>query len=107
MDSNEIFAGGTAAAVIAHLLSVARNRGLIATIDQHRAWAALASLLTSLGIAFQFDAATGQWALSGTLWGLVVGLWHATVQYGFVDMAYKQWARITLAKVFDQSGCSR
>lgn len=102
MESTEVFAGGTAAAVIAHLLAIARDRGWITTIAQHRAVALCASLLTSLGIAFKFDAATGEWALSGTLTGLLFGLWHAAIQYGFVDAMYKQWARITLTKVFEQ-----
>lgn len=107
MESTEVFAGGTAAAIIAHALSILRDRGWITSINQHRAAAFVLSLMTSLGMQFKFDAATGEWALSGTLMGLLVGLWHTAIQYGFVDAFYKQWARITLTKVFEQGGGNR
>jgi hypothetical protein len=99
MTEGELLTGGTSAAFFAHLLSMARDRGWIQTIAQHRAVAGILAMLTSLGMQFKFDAADGSWMLSGTLMGLAMGLYHATVQYGAMDLLYKQWARIKLVSL--------
>lgn len=101
MGNTELLTGGGVAGIVAHLLTIARERGWITNVAQHRIFAALAALITSLGMQFTFDAGTGAWVLSGTLTGLAVGLLHAIGQYGVIDFFVKQWARIKLDKMFE------
>lgn len=52
-----------------------------------------AAALVSFGIAFTFDSSTGQFAITGSVAGLLSGLAHMVRQVMFQEIAYKKFIK--------------
>lgn len=61
------------------------------TANRLVAWAA--ALLMSLGVAVTFDGTTGQFALTGSVAGVMSGLAHMVRQVMLQEIAYKKFIK--------------